>query len=194
MSQAIVAQWIDRRARTTRVGLSPDLLNLLSVMGGVALIALLAQFRIVLPWTPVPVTGQTFGVAFVALLWGRHRALATLVSYLALGAVGAPIFTAAKSGLLFGPTLGYLVGMVFSSWIVGSLADRGWAKSFWQAWAAATIGSFFVFACGLSVLRFFVPTDMLLVQGVLPFLPGDLIKNCLAAFIVSHLAKRVVQS
>jgi biotin transport system substrate-specific component len=193
MSQAIVAQYIDRRAGV-RVGLSPDLLNVLSVLGGVALIALLAQLRIVLPFTPVPVTGQTFGVTLVALLWGRNRAVATLVSYLALGAVGAPIFTAAKSGLAFGPTLGYLVGMLFSSWVVGSLADRGWAKNFWSAWAAAAIGSLFVFTCGTAVLRFFVPADLLFAQGVLPFLPGDLIKNCLASIIVSGVAKKAVRS
>jgi biotin transport system substrate-specific component len=105
--------------------------NLLSIGFGVALISVLAQASITLPFTPVPITGQTFGVALIALLWGSKRAFITTVSYLLLGAAGLPIFAMGKAGLAFGPTLGYLIGMMFASAWMGFLADRGWTKSFW---------------------------------------------------------------
>ncbi len=157
--------------------------NILSVICGVFLISALAQVVIPLPWTPVPITGQTFGVALIALSWGRARGLATIVSYIALGAIGLPIFAAAQSGLSVGPTLGYLLGMVAASYVVGGLADRGWTGSFKKTLAAAFLGSLFIFGFGLITLSFFVPKSLLLGAGLFPFLPGDLIKNTLAATI-----------
>src|SRR4051812_12271756 len=86
--------------------------ELAALFGGVLLLSLLAQVAIPLPWTPVPITGQTFGVALVALSWGRKRALSAFLAYLAVGAFGLPVFAAGKSGLMMGPTFGYLVGMM----------------------------------------------------------------------------------
>ncbi len=71
--------------------------------------------------------------------------------------------------------------------MVGFLADRGFARSFWRALFAAYIGSFFVFACGLIVLSNFVPKEQLLVAGLIPFLAGDFVKNALAARIAASL-------
>ncbi len=155
--------------------------NIIVVGAGVALLAVLAQVSIVLPWTAVPITGQTFGVAFVSLIFGRKRALATTASYLMLGAMGLPIFAKLGSALVWGPTLGYLLGMICASYFVGTLADRGWTTSFLKAWTAATLGSVITFACGLAVLAFFVSSDELLWAGLIPFLPGDVLKNTAAA-------------
>lgn len=152
---------------------------------GTALVAVLAQITIPLPWTPVPVTGQTFGVALMSLLWGR-RAFAVMGMYLLLGAAGWPIFAAGKAGLMIGPTLGYLVGMMAASWFVGGLADRGWTRGWIRSWVAATMGSALIFLCGLTVLSFFVPSEALLAAGLWPFLPGDLLKNGTAAFLASR--------
>jgi len=160
--------------------------NVLSVITGVALISLLAQLSIPLPWTPVPITGQTFGVALTSLLWGRKRAVAIMLTYLTFGSLGLPVFAMGKSGFTIGPTSGYLLGMLGASYVMGSLADLGWTKKFFQAWLVAFVGSIVVFSCGLGVLSFFVPLSKLLSLGLFPFLPGDLIKTSLAAWIVSQ--------
>ena len=160
--------------------------NSLAVVGGAIAISALAQVAIPLPFTPVPITGQTFGVMLISLLLGRKHALATLGLYLTLGATGLPVFAQAQFGLAWGPTLGYLIGMLAASYVVGSLADRGWAKNFLSAWAAASVGSLLVFTFGAIVLSTFVPVEQVFALGVLPFLPGDVIKNTLAAWIVSR--------
>lgn len=162
----------------------------LSVVLGVVLISALAQVAIPLPFTPVPVTGQTFGVTLVALLWGRKLGVSTLFVYLMAGAAGAPVFAKAASGLSFGPTLGYLVGMLFASAWVGWLADKGKAKTFGSAFLVGWSGSLFVFGFGLLGLSFFVPRDQLIFMGLLPFIPGDLIKTAIAAGIASRLNQK----
>ncbi len=157
------------------------------IAGGIVMISLLAQLKIVLPWTPVPITGQTFGVALLSLLWGSRLSVATFASYLALGFVGVPIFAGGASGFIVGPTFGYLVGMLIASWCVGKLSDFGWSHGFWTAIAACYIGSIIIYSFGILGLSFFIPIKGLLVAGVLPFLPGDFIKNILAAWSVSRL-------
>jgi biotin transport system substrate-specific component len=163
------------------------LVSALSVILGVVMLALLAQVKIALPWTPVPVTGQTFGVAVLALMWGSRLSLITFLTYLGIGFLGAPVFAGGLSGLLVGPTFGYLIGMMVSSWVVGKLSDRGWGESFKTALGACYIGSLLTFLFGVAVLSLFIPTDKLLIAGVLPFLPGDLIKNILAATLIRKL-------
>ena len=157
--------------------------NILSVFIGVVFLSLLAQLAIPLPGTPVPITGQTFGVALAALLWGRKRGVAVVVSYLTAGAMGLPVFAAAKSGLIMGPTMGYLIGMVLASYWMGTLSDFGWTKTFLKSWFTVFTGSIIVFAFGALVLSFFVPAKDVLLMGVIPFLPGDLIKTLVASFV-----------
>lgn len=164
------------------------LANLLSIVAGVALIALLAQIAIPLPWTPVPITGQTFGVTLVALTWGWKRSSVVMATYLILGSLGLPFF--ASVGAL-GASSGYLVGMLLSACAVGYMAETGWTNSFPKALAAAYAGSFLVLGTGVLVLSYFLPSETLLAAGVLPFLAGDLIKNCLAASIATKVKQNV---
>jgi biotin transport system substrate-specific component len=182
----------------TSQALVPNLLNRFStkLLGnisawflGIILLSALAQVAIPLPWTPVPITGQTFAVAFISLSWGRKQAISILLGYLALGALGFPIFAAGKSGLSLGPTLGYLIGMLAASFVVGGMADKGFSRSFWRAWLAATTGSIFIFSFGLIGLSFFIPKAAILSAGLWPFLPGDILKNILAATLVWRVHK-----
>lgn len=162
-----------------------------SVVAGSLLLALTAQISIPLPFTPVPVTGQTLGVALLALLWGRNRAVGSFALYLLEGAAGLPVFAQGKAFLIMGPTMGYLVGMFFATAVVGTLADKGYAKTFMKAYLCCISGSVVVFACGLLVLSFFVPSEDLLAMGLYPFLPGDLLKSLLASTVVHSLNKAV---
>lgn len=160
----------------------------MGILGGVIALSLLAQVAIPLPWTPVPITGQTFGVALVSLLYGRLRGFAVVLAYLGLAAAGLPVLAMGRVGLAFGPTAGYLIGMVFASFLMGWLADIGWTKSFTRTWIAATSGSAITFACGVLVLSAFIPNENLFVAGVLPFIPGDVLKTLLATSIVHRVA------
>ncbi len=154
------------------------------VMGGVIALSLLAQVAIPLPFTPVPVTGQTFGVLLLGLAFGRKLAFSTMLSYLVVGAVGLPVFANARAGLAFVPTSGYLLGMLLSTWIVGGLADRGWTRKPVLLFAACLISSSCIFGCGLLVLSQFVPADKLFISGLYPFLLGDVVKSLTAIALI----------
>jgi biotin transport system substrate-specific component len=159
---------------------------------GVAFIVALTRLVIHLPWTPVPITGQTFGVALMALLFGRNRAFSVVAGYLAIGASGLPVFAGGAAGLSVGPTLGYLVGMLVAAPLVGALADRGATNSFFKAFAAAICGSLVIFTCGLTVLSHFLPQaslTTLFAVGLWPFLAGDFVKNILAATIAARMTR-----
>ncbi len=163
--------------------------NIVSILVGVFGLSLLAQIALPLPWTPVPITGQTFGVALAGLMWGRKRGVAVVASYLVIGGLGAPVFAMGQSGLVMGPTTGYLVGMVIASYWMGLLSDFGWTQTFLKSYAAALSGSMIIFLCGMVVLSAFVPTKDLLAAGVFPFLPGDFIKTVIASAIAYRSQK-----
>lgn len=162
---------------------------LFTVLFGLALLTILSQISVPLGFTPVPITGQTLGVALCALLFGRARGVTAVASYLVLGFAGVPLFALGKSGLVLGPTAGYLVGMMIAAIVMGTLSDRGWTKTFARTWAAAFIGSAITFTCGVLVLSFFLPRESLFAAGVLPFLPGDFVKTLIAATIAHRWNK-----
>lgn len=168
--------------------------SVLVVFWGCASLTLLAQMTIPLPFTPVPVTGQTFGVLLLSLLFGFRLGLASVGLYLFGGLAGLPIFAMGKSGVLLGPTTGYLIGMFFAAALIGSLADRGWAKSFWKAFLACVAGSVLIYALGVFVLSFFLPSESLWMAGIAPFIVGDLIKSFVAASISYVTSRRLEAS
>lgn len=179
MSQASIGYWIDDKNTLTRVS---------SVVLGVAFLAALAQIAIPLPFTPVPITGQTFGVALLSLLLGRKWGFATVATYVAIGALGVPVFSGAAAGLKLASS-GYLIGMCVSSYVIGTLADKGWTKTFKKSFFACVLGSLCVFTCGLIVLSNFVPKETLFSAGLIPFIPGDILKSTLASLIASRVSK-----
>ncbi len=163
--------------------------NVLSVLISVLGLSLLAQITISLPWTPVPITGQTFGITLTALICGRKRAMASILSYLTLGAIGLPIFAMGRSGLSIGPTTGYLIGMAVATYFVGSLSDMGWTQSWRKSYLASALGSIIIFTFGVIGLSLFIPSNELLMAGVIPFLPGDFLKTWLASFTAFKIHK-----
>lgn len=152
------------------------------VLAGSAVIALAAQVKIVVPFSPVPITGQTFAVLLVAAALGR-LGLASVVGYLVEGAVGLPVFAggAAGAAYLTGPTGGYLLGFALAAAIVGSAAERGWDRHLVTAVAAMLLGEIAIYGCGRAWLARFVPAARLLDAGLIPFVAGDLLKIALAA-------------
>lgn len=151
-----------------------------------ALNALAAQVSFPLPFTPVPLTGQTFAVLLTGALLGSRLGALTLLAYLAEGLVGLPVFAGGKAGpaALLGPTGGYLVGFVASAYVVGWLAERGWDRRPGTTALAMAIGNVVIYAAGASWLAQFVGLPQAFQLGILPFLPGDLIKLLLATALL----------
>jgi biotin transport system substrate-specific component len=142
-----------------------------------------AYLSINLPFSPVPITGQTFGVLLIAMTLGRVRATAVISAYLIEGAMGLPVFAGGAFGAqhLVGPTGGYLIGFLAAGFVVGSMADKGWDRSYFRSIVSMTLGHAIIFICGLVWLAQFVPSEALLAAGLTPFLIGTAIKTGLAA-------------
>ena len=153
------------------------------VLGGSLLVALTAQVAVTLPFSPVPVTGQTFGVLLVGALLGSRRGALSLLAYLGEGALGLPVLAGGTGGLarLAGPTGGYLVGFVAAAFVVGWLGERGWDRRLPTASAAMLLDNAVIYFLGLPWLARFVGLEQALTLGLLPFIPGDLLKIALAA-------------
>jgi len=153
------------------------------VAGASVVTALAAQIAIPLPWSPVPITGQTFAVLLSGAVLGARRAFLAQLLYLTEGVIGLPVFAggAAGAAVLAGPTAGYLMGFPLAAAVTGVLAERGWDRRFFSMLVAMLLGSAAIFACGLIGLSRFIPADQLLVTGLLPFLPGDVVKSSFAA-------------
>lgn len=145
--------------------------------------ALAAQAEIRLPWTPVPVSGQSFAVLLSGIVLGARRAFLAQSLYLFAGCAGLPVFSGGAAGLLHlvGPTGGYLIGFPFAAFVTGLLAERAWDRRVPTMFLAMLAGSAVIFALGLAQLARFVPAEQVLAAGLLPFIPGDLIKSALAA-------------
>jgi biotin transport system substrate-specific component len=157
--------------------------QVLLVVGASIVTGLAAQAEIRVPGLLVPITGQTFAVLLTGAVLGARRAFAAQLLYLGEGALGLPVFAGGAGGLhiFAGPTAGYLAAFPLAAAATGALAERGWDRRFVTMLVAMLAGSTIIFACGLAVLSRFVPRELLLSQGLLPFIPGDLIKSTLAA-------------
>ena len=152
------------------------------VIAGSGLMALGAHISISVPWSPVPVTGQTFALALVVALLGTRGAVLALVAYLAEGALGLPVFSPGGSALSFiGPTGGYLIAFPIAAFVTGWLFDRGLWRSYLGRVVAIAAGTAVVFAGGASWLAHFVGVGPALAIGVAPFLIGDVLKTLAAA-------------
>lgn len=165
------------------------------VVGGVTLTAMAAQVVIPLPFTPVPITGQTFAVLLLGFAFGPARSAVTLGAYVMIGAAGVPVYASAGGGIdvAFGATGGYLIAFPLAAAFVGSCARRGWDRKVIGTAAAFAMGSLIIYALGVSWLS--VVTGMSFAQafiaGAVPFLLGDVIKALLAGLALP-LAWRAV--
>ena len=170
--------------------------RVLAVFFSVTFISLSAFVRVPLPFTPVPITLQTFFVLLSAGLLGRRLSVTTQTSYIFLGALGLPIFTGASSGLVYlvSPTAGYLFGFILAALFTGIFlklagdSPRLILTAFLASSAIILLsGSFWLkFSLGLSLAQ-------ALFIGFIPFVAGDCLKAIAAAFVYSKLKNRAKQ-
>lgn len=157
----------------------------LQVAAGVLALALLAQLEVAIG--PVPATGQTLGVLLIGAAYGLSLGSLTLLAYLVVGTAGFGVFAGGSSGLatLTGATAGYLAGFVLAAAVVGFLGQRGWTRSFSLTALAMLVGNVLIYLPGLFWLRQMAPDwPTTLAWGLLPFIPGDLLKLALAAALL----------
>jgi biotin transport system substrate-specific component len=160
-------------------------------------VTLVVASQIALPLQPVPITAQTLGVLLVGAALGAHRGVAAVAIFLMLGLVGVPVFANAAGGpaALVGPTGGYLVGFALAAWIVGLAADRRLLGDAGKALVALTIATAAIFVPGLAWLWLWASLlapagealgGTVLAVGLVPFLPGAIIKIVLAMLLLPH--------
>jgi biotin transport system substrate-specific component len=171
--------------RTTALPRAGFLVDALLICAGAGLIALAAQVSIPLPFTPVPITGQTFSVLLVGASLGAARGASSALLYVLLGAVGLPVYANGDHGWaeVTGASGGYLIGFVLAAALTGWLAEHRWDRQFSSAIGAMLSGSVVIYVCGLVWLARTLETSLTktLELGLYPFVPGDLVKLYFAA-------------
>lgn len=155
-----------------------------AIVGFALITAASAQITFHLPWTPVPVTGQTFAVLLSGAALGMGRGAASQLLYVTLGAVGLPFYADATGGwtAASGATAGYLVGFIVAAALVGRLADGGEDRRPLTALSAMLLGSAVIYAFGATWLAhdLSISAAKAVELGVAPFLIGDAAKVVLA--------------
>jgi biotin transport system substrate-specific component len=153
---------------------------------GTALLALSAKINLPLPY--VPMTLQTLAVLMIGAAYGWRLGSATVIAYLAEGAIGLPVFAGPVGGLapLLGPTAGYLAGFVAAAFITGWLSERGWDRSVPRLFVAMGFGHIVILAAGFAWLAFGMKfgVEKAWLVGIVPFVAASVIKNALGAAIV----------
>jgi biotin transport system substrate-specific component len=152
------------------------------VIGAAALTGIAAQISIPLPFTPVPISLQTFTVLLAGAALGPIRAGMGMVLYLVAGVAGVPWFSEQRSGFDF-PSFGYILGFVVAAVVVGALARRGSDRTVTGSVGLMILGNLLIYALGVPYLAFSleVPLSEAIALGAVPFLIGDGLKIALAA-------------
>jgi biotin transport system substrate-specific component len=152
------------------------------VVGGAAFVGLCAQVAIPLPFTPVPLTLQTFAVLLVGAGLGSLRGVLSMLLYVVAGVAGVPWFAQGASGFALA-SFGYILGFILAAYIVGRLAERGATHSVLRTAGLMVVGNLAIYAVGVTWLKFAIDVTWVeaLTLGVLPFLLGDAIKIAAAA-------------
>lgn len=180
MTSAVISQRVFPRTRSASIVL---------VVFAAGLTALAAQWRIDLPFTPVPITGQTFAVLLTSAALGMKLGGAGQLLYVGAGLVGAPVFAGGQGGMEYARTVGsvgYLIGFVFAAALIGYMAERKQDRSFATMFTAFVLGTAVIYAFGVAGLMVVLGMGLneAVVAGVVPFVVGDIIKAASAGVIL----------
>lgn len=152
------------------------------VIAAAVLTGIAAQISIPLPFTPVPISLQTFTVLLAGAALGPIRGGIGMLLYVGVGLAGVPWFSEQRSGWEFA-SFGYIVGFVLAAALVGWLARRGLDRSIVGAVGIMVLGNLVIYVTGVAWLANFLAVDLptALEFGTWPFLLGDGLKIALAA-------------
>jgi biotin transport system substrate-specific component len=156
---------------------------------GVVLLTLASKVQV--PFWPVPMTLQVLAVLMIGATAGARLGGATVLAWLALGAIGAPVFaTGAGLAYMAGPTGGYLAGFLAAAIVTGYLADRGHGRTVLSALLMLLAGVAVIYALGLGWLAMLFGPAKAVAVGLLPFIPAEILKVALGRVILTAAWKQ----
>lgn len=168
--------------------------KVLAIAAGSVFLAGMAQIAIPLPFNPVPVSMQTFGVMLLALALGKKEALCAVLAYLMQASVGLPVLAggAVHPLWILSPTAGYLIGFAAAVFVSSSLLELKQNRTFVWTITALFAGEVVMYIFGATVLSFFVGLENAILLGVVPFAVGSVLKLVAAASLDKpiHFVKR----
>ena len=174
------------------LSLDKNLINGLTILIGSLSIGLLAQVSVPIPFSPVPITGQTIGVVLAGSLLGSRNGTLCIVLYLMEGSLGLPVFANMKAGahVLFGTTGGYLWSFIIAAFLMGYFKEKQFINNPFSCFVACFVATTIILLVGAFYLSFIIG-DMKkgLAMGLYPFLVGDIIKSFVCASIIQGSRK-----
>jgi len=148
-----------------------------------------------IPLYPVPLTLQTLFTLLAAMTLGSVMGASSQIIYVLLGVVGLPVFAGFKAGIgiLFGPTGGFLFGFIISAYVIGKIIELKNEKNIFYYFLAGIIGTTILYVIGITQLSLVtgIGIKKAIIVGMLPFLPGDILKIIAASFIASKLKSTI---
>ena len=170
-----------------------NILNVFMILIGSLSIGLLAQVSIPIPFSPVPITGQTIGVVLVGSILGSKKGALCILLYLMEGSLGLPVFANMNAGphILIGPTAGYLWGFIIAAFIMGIFKENQFLQNLYSCFFACFICTTIILITGAFYLAILTQDiGKALYLGFYPFLVGDVVKSFICATIIQG-SKRV---
>lgn len=164
------------------------------IVGAAVMVGVFAQIAIPLPFTPVPLTGQTFAVLLAGAALGSVRGILSMLLYTVVGLIGVPWFAEGSSGFAM-PSFGYIIGFIAAAGLVGWLAERGWTRNALDTALAMVLGNVLIYTVGVTWLKFSLGATWAsaIELGMTPFLLGDGFKILLAAGLFPLLWRQLVK-
>lgn len=164
-------------------------LSFLQVFGASLLLALFSQICIPFEFSPIPLTGQTFGMMLIGATMGSRKALFSVIIYVIEGALGCPFFAGGSSGLicLLCPSGGYIWGFIFQAYFVGRFTERLISFRGIKVLFILLLSSSLQLGLGVLWFSFFVGFGTAIILGLLPFLLGEIMKSIvLTLYLKKH--------
>ena len=171
--------------------LKPNIANAIGIFLGSLLIAILAQISIHIPFSPVPITGQTIGVLLVGGILGSRKGLLSVAAYIGEGALGLPVFAEMSAGLpvLLGPTGGYIISFVPAVLFIGYLTERNFTKNIIPSFISCILATFLILILGTLSLSLFFGLKSSFIMGFYPFIFVGIMKSFISAIIITTYKK-----
>ena len=157
-----------------------------------SIMVVVSYIKIPLPFSPVPITLQTFAVMLAGLMLSQSSAFLSMLIYLLLGAAGVPVFAGGRAGLkvILGPSGGYLLSWPFAAFFISTFKKT--SNNFLRnLFLNLIFGVFFIYFIGVPYLAFVTHLSLnkAIAVGLFPFIPGDIIKAVIASYLYFQLKK-----
>ena len=171
--------------------IKPNIANIIGIFLGSLLIAMLAQISIHIPFSPVPITGQTIGVLLVGGILGSRKGLLSVAAYICEGSLGLPVFAEMSAGLpvLLGPTGGYIISFAPAVFIIGYLSEKNLTKNIIPSFLSCILTTLLILLLGTLFLSLFFGLKDSFIMGFYPFIVVGIMKSFISAITITTYKK-----